>query len=147
MFKKLFFLTMIVSSFMLSAFAVILLFTYLLGPPDTNLHQQTQFFDRDENLLETQALVNQREYIAIEEISPHVKNAFTAAEDQHFTTITDSISNGLAALFIKMSFTKINDKVPVQLPSNMPKIFISPMKKHGRENSKKPWLLCVWKCF
>ena len=84
MFKKLFFLTMIVSSFMLSAFAVILLFTYLLGPPDTNLHQQTQFFDRDENLLETQALVNQREYIAIEEISPHVKNAFTAAEDQHF---------------------------------------------------------------
>ncbi len=69
---------------MASVLAGILIYTYLLGPPDTNLDRQTMLFDREERALEASFLIDQRETVDLADISPHLIDAFLAAEDQHF---------------------------------------------------------------
>ncbi|WP_277673906.1 transglycosylase domain-containing protein [Piscibacillus halophilus] len=70
--------------FTISAGVVILVYSVLQGPPEINLDENTIVYDQDGEVLAVEQGVQNRFWVELDDISPHVLDAFLAAEDEHF---------------------------------------------------------------
>ncbi|MDQ0352596.1 1A family penicillin-binding protein [Alkalibacillus filiformis] len=65
---------------------IIVIFTYILfeGPPEFEIAENTVVYDQYDEVVSVNHGVESRYSVSLEDISPHVIDAFIAAEDQHF---------------------------------------------------------------
>ncbi|WP_051189180.1 transglycosylase domain-containing protein [Halalkalibacillus halophilus] len=84
MIKKIFIYTTFLTIFALSSILVVLLYTIMQGPPVYETEENTIVYDQDEQVVTVRHGNENRHSVPLEEISPHVIDAFIAAEDQHF---------------------------------------------------------------
>ncbi|WP_188207647.1 transglycosylase domain-containing protein [Alkalibacillus aidingensis] len=84
MVKKLLVLSLFMTVFILSSIIVIFTYTFIQGPPTHEMDENTIIYDQNEEVVSIQHGVESRFSVSLDEISPHVIDAFVAAEDQHF---------------------------------------------------------------
>lgn len=70
--------------FMLTVGGVILTYSYIQGPPEFDLDENTVIYDTNDEVLSIQQGIQNRLWVSLDEISPYVVDAFISAEDQHF---------------------------------------------------------------
>ncbi len=70
-------------TFLILAISV-LFYVYLQGPPPLTSDQNTVLFSEDEKVIGVKHGSQNRYWVRLDEISPHVKKAFLATEDQSF---------------------------------------------------------------
>ncbi|RPF54055.1 monofunctional biosynthetic peptidoglycan transglycosylase [Aquisalibacillus elongatus] len=84
MIRKLFILTFMAIAFGFASFGVILIYSIYQGPPEINIDENTVIYDQNENVITVEQGVQNRDWVELDQISPYIKEAFIAAEDQHF---------------------------------------------------------------
>lgn len=82
--KKVLYSAVFLLFFMLSFISVILLSSYLLGPPSLDSVQNTIFYSADKDVIGEERGSENRYIIPLEEMSEHVIDATVWTEDQHF---------------------------------------------------------------
>ncbi|GAA0462588.1 PBP1A family penicillin-binding protein [Alkalibacillus silvisoli] len=70
--------------FLLSSIIVIFTYTLVQGPPSFEIDENTVIYDQHEDIVSVHHGVESRYSVPLDDISPHVVDAFVAAEDQHF---------------------------------------------------------------
>lgn len=84
MIKKLLYFGLFTLAFVISMGIVIITYSYLQGPPEIDFGENTVVYDTDENIIAVSSNLKNQTWVSLDEISPHIIDAFISAEDQHF---------------------------------------------------------------
>ncbi|PKR77175.1 monofunctional biosynthetic peptidoglycan transglycosylase [Halalkalibacillus sediminis] len=84
MIKKILTLITAFVAFSLTFAVVIIIYSVLQGPPIYDIEENTVIYDQNGEIISIERGIENRFWLELDEISPHVIDAFIAAEDQHF---------------------------------------------------------------